>query len=360
MTPSPGITQLKPLSAKKRWRRTLILLSLSLLVALFINLSLGSVAIPAGNIIKILLGQPVENQAWYNIFWQFRFPKAITALAVGGSLAISGLQMQTLFKNPLAGPFVLGISSGASLGVAIVVMAGYSFGGLLGTIGLWSSGLMALAASLGAFGVLLLVVIASVRIKDSMTLLIIGLMFGSASGAAVSILQYFSDARDIQAFLIWTFGSLGGVTGDEMKIFAPVLAAGLFIAFFLSKPLNALLLGENYAHSMGVNVKRVRFLIIISASLLAGGVTAFCGPIAFVGIAVPHLTRGLFNTGDHKLLFPLVCLTGAIVMLVSDIIAQLPGSQHTLPINAVTSLFGAPVVIWIILKRKNMRMHFGQ
>lgn len=346
-------------SQKQKWRLAFLALFFLLLAAFVANLSLGSVAIPVKSSIRMLLNYPVENQAWNNIFWQFRMPKAISAVLVGMALSASGLQMQTLFKNPLAGPFVLGISSGASLGVALVVMASYSFGGAFTALGAVGSGLIAFAASLGAFLVMLLVVAASTRIRDSMTLLIIGLMFGSATGAIVSILQYFSDARDVQAFLIWTFGSLGGITNDELTVFIPVIAAGLLIAFALSKPLNALLLGENYAESMGVNVKATRFWIIVSASLLAGGVTAFCGPIAFIGIAVPHLARGLFNASNHKLLLPLVCITGAIVVLVSDIVAQLPGSQHTLPINAITSLFGAPVVIWIIMRKKNMKAHFA-
>jgi iron complex transport system permease protein len=346
------------LSQWKKWRRVFVLLLLLLIVAFLINVSLGSVSIPLLGTIRIIMHLPSDNPIWDTIFWQFRLPKAIAAIIVGMALSASGLQMQTLFKNPLAGPFVLGISSGASLGVALVVMASYSFGGIIGALGSFGSGIIAIAATLGAFFVLLLVVAASSKIKDSMTLLIVGLMFGSATGAAVSILQYFSDARDIQAFLIWTFGSLGGITDDEMIVFIPTVAAGLAIAFVLSKPLNALLLGENYASSMGVNVRKTRLWIIISASLLAGGVTAFCGPIAFIGIAVPHLTRLLFNTSNHKLLLPLVCITGAIVMLLSDSIAQLPGSQHTLPINAITSLFGAPVIIWIIMRKKNLKTHF--
>lgn len=336
-----------------------MLLWVLLISMFFINVSLGSVSIPLVQTFKLILNLQVESSIWETIFWQFRLPKAIAAIAVGAALSTSGLQMQTLFRNPLAGPFVLGISSGASLGVALVIMASYSFGGVITALGFLGTGIIALAASLGAFLVLLLVVMASSKIRDSMTLLIVGLMFGSATGAAVSILQYFSDARDIQAFIIWTFGSLGGITDDEMKIFLPAIIIGLSIAFILSKPLNALLLGENYARSMGVNIRKTRLWIIISTSLLAGGVTAFCGPIAFIGIAVPHLTRLLFNTSDHKLLMPLVCITGAIVMLLSDSIAQLPGSQHVLPINAITSLLGAPVIIWIIMRRKNLQTHFN-
>lgn len=346
-------------SQRKHWAAAFALLSILLIAAFIANLSLGSVSIPFGTSFRLLFHLQVDNSVWDSIFWQFRMPKAIAAILVGAALSASGLQMQTLFKNPLAGPFVLGISSGASLGVALAVMASYTFAGAFTALGVLGSGVVALSASIGAFLVMALVALASSKIKDSMTLLIVGLMFGSASGAAVSILQYFSDARDVQAFLIWTFGSLGGITNDELLIFIPVIAAGLAIAFILSKPLNALLLGENYARSLGVNLKNTRFWIIVSASLLAGGVTAFCGPIAFIGIAVPHMARGLFNSTSHKLLLPLVCITGAIVVLISDIVAQVPGSQHTLPINAITSLFGAPIVIWIIMRKKDMKSNFA-
>ena len=345
-------------SKKKKFFQIIVILTLFVLIFGVVNISLGSVNIPLDSIIRIILGKPIENAAWENIFYQFRLPKVITAIAVGVGLSVSGLQMQTLFRNPLAGPFVLGISSGATLGVAIVVMASFSFGGLMTTLGPLGNWMIVLAATIGSSLVLLLVVIASVRIKDSMTLLIIGLMFGSATGALVSVLQYFSDAENIQAFLIWTFGNLGGMTYQEMKIFIPVLFTGFIISIFLSKSLNAFQLGENYAQSLGVNIKNIRLWIIVSTSLMAGVITAFSGPIAFVGIAVPHLARLLFNTSDHKLLIPLVSLCGAIIMLISDILSQLPGSQHTLPINAVTSLFGAPIIVWLILRRKNIRTHF--
>lgn len=344
---------------RRKWTVSFAVLFLALVVAFLANLSLGSVSIPFPDAVRLLLRMQVDHAVWENIFWQFRMPKAIAALLVGAALSAAGLQMQTLFKNPLAGPYVLGISSGASLGVALAVMASYSFAGAFTALGVLGGGIVALSASAGAFLAMGMVVMVSSKIKDSMTLLIVGLMFGSASGAAVSVLQYFSDARDVQAFLIWTFGSLGGITNDELLIFVPVIIAGLAIAFILSKPLNALLLGENYARSLGVRVKSVRFWIIVSASLLAGGVTAFCGPIAFIGIAVPHMARGLFNSANHRLLLPLVCLAGAIVVLLSDIIAQMPGSSHTLPINAVTSLFGAPVVVWIIMRKKDMKSHFA-
>ncbi len=345
-----------PISWKtKNQAANLLLLVLLLLMLFLADLSLGSVSVPPAQIIKILFGGASEKPAWEQIILQFRLPKAITALAAGSALACSGLQMQTLFRNPLAGPFVLGISSGASLGVALVVMAGSVAGGLFT---LNSHALTVLAATAGSMLVLLLVVGVSARIRDSMTLLIIGLMFGSLAGALVSILQFFSQAEQVQAYLIWTFGSLAGTTWQELAMLLPVCGAGLLLSLFLAKPLNALLLGDRYAESMGVPLKKVRFLIIISASLLAGGVTAFCGPIAFVGLAVPHLTRLLIPTADHRRLLPSVMLGGAILMLLCDILSQLPGTEKVLPINAVTSLLGAPVVIWLIVRRRNISKSF--
>lgn len=342
---------------KSSFNKILFLLTLVGLLFIF-NISLGSVSIPFSEIFAVLSGQESERYAWQQIVLQFRLPKAITATLVGAGLALSGLQMQTLFRNPLAGPFVLGISSGASLGVALLVMAGVSIGGFLAMDGILGTWMIVFAASIGSALVLLLVVAASLRIKDSMTLLILGLMFGSATGAIVSVLQYFSEAEQIQAYLIWTFGSLGGLNWGDMYIFVPVVLLGSIIVFVMQKPLNALLLGENYAQSMGLNLRMTRIWIIASTSLLAGSITAFCGPIAFIGITVPHFARILFDTADHKVLVPAVALCGAALMLFCDIIAQIPGAEQTLPINAVTSLFGAPVVIWIILSRKNIRNSF--
>lgn len=343
----------------KLWLTIFTLVPAVTLLLFLANISLGSVHIPLPEIITVILGGEAGHQSWHRIIIEFRLPKAITALLAGAGLAISGLQMQTLFRNPLAGPFVLGISSGASLGVALMVLASFTFGGIFSYFGIFGNWLVVVAAAMGAGLVLFLVVLVSVRIKDSMTLLIIGLMFGAATGAMVSVLQYFANKDQIQAFLIWTFGSLGGLTWRELQVFMPVTLLGLIIAFILSKPLNALLLGENYAQSMGLNIQRARLWIIISTSLLAGGITAFCGPIAFIGIAVPHLTRMLIDTSDHKLLIPAVCFSGAILMLICDIISQMPGSAQTIPINAVTSLFGAPVVIWIILRKRNIRSSFA-
>lgn len=268
--------------------------------------------------------------------------------------------MQTLFRNPLAGPSVLGINAGASLGVAVVMLAAGSATSIFAIqqLGGWGSWLIIGAATLGASAVLLLILLISSRIRSNVTLLIIGLMIGTMTIAIVSIWQYFSNPEQIQDYLMWTFGSLGGVYGNQLLILCIVALGGSFLAFGLSKSLNGLLLGERYAQSMGFSVQRIRFWIIVSASLLAGGVTAFCGPIGFVGVAVPHLARSLFNTNDHRTLIPATILTGAVLMLGCDIIAQLPGTNSTLPISAVTSLIGSPVVIWVIVKQRNLQKSF--
>jgi iron complex transport system permease protein len=337
-----------------------VLMMLVLLIILIIfNISLGSVYIPFSKIFAALTGSSLEEKGWENIIFQFRLPKAITAILVGSGLGVSGLLMQTLFRNPLAGPFVLGISSGASLGVAVTILAGMSLGIGLSQLGIGGNWILVLSASLGAFTVLSVVILVSLKIRDSMSLLIIGLMFGSATGAIVSVLQFFSKAESIQAYLIWTFGSLGGLSWDELKLFIPVVLVSLGWAYTLSKPLNALLLGDHYARSMGLNIRRTRLVIIVVTSLLAGTITAFCGPIAFIGIAIPHITRLIFNTANHRLLFPMVIICGAILMLFCDIIAQIPGQEYTLPINAVTSVLGAPVVIWLVIRRKDFSKSFS-
>lgn len=336
----------------------IIFLLVLLLILVLLNIALGSVYIPFPEILSTLSGHAIENEGWRNIIIQFRVPKAITAVLVGSGLGISGLLMQTLFRNPLAGPFVLGISSGASLGVAIAILAGMSLGFGLTQMGIGGAWILTVAASLGAILVLGIVVLVSLKVQDSMSLLIIGLMFGSATGAVVTVLQFFSKAESIQAYLVWTFGSLGGVTWQELEVFLPVVLIGLVVSFFMSKTLNALLLGDNYARSLGVDIKRARLMIIIVTAILAGTITAFCGPIAFIGIAIPHITRLIFNTSNHRILFPMVILCGAILMLICDIIAQIPGQQYTLPINAVTSVFGAPLVIMLVMRRKNFSKTF--
>jgi len=336
----------------------IIFLLVLLLILVLLNIALGSVYIPFPEILSTLSGHAIENEGWRNIIIQFRVPKAITAVLVGSGLGISGLLMQTLFRNPLAGPFVLGISSGASLGVAIAILAGMSLGFGLTQMGIGGAWILTVSASLGAILVLGIVVLVSLKVQDSMSLLIIGLMFGSATGAVVTVLQFFSKAESIQAYLVWTFGSLGGVTWQELEVFLPVVLIGLVVSFFMSKTLNALLLGDNYARSLGVDIKRARLMIIIVTAILAGTITAFCGPIAFIGIAIPHITRLIFNTSNHRILFPMVILCGAILMLICDIIAQIPGQQYTLPINAVTSVFGAPLVIMLVMRRKNFSKTF--
>ena len=341
---------------------TPIILGVSLLLpACFIaSLIAGSVSIPIGEVFTILSGEASSRHAWDQIILNLRLPRAITAMLTGAALAMSGLQMQTLFRNPLAGPFVLGISSGASLGVALIVLAaGAGASTLIAGLDMFGNFSLAAAASIGAGAVLGLVLSVSRRVENNMTLLILGLMFGYVSGAMVSVLIYFSASNAIQAYLIWTFGSFAGVTWNQLTVFGPLILLGLIIGGLSTKALNALLLGETYASSLGLTVSRARFWILSSASLLAGVTTAFCGPIAFIGIAVPHLTRSLFNTSDHRILIPAVCLVGSIIALVSDLIARVPGSQVTLPLNAVTAIIGAPVVVWIVLRRRNLKSSFA-
>ncbi len=343
-------------------RRSFLLLTLSfLLLCLFsLSLALGSVHIPLKDILLILVGGEPERATWPTIILKFRLPKALTATLAGAALAVSGLQMQTLFRNPLAGPFVLGINAGASLGVAIVILlAGRQGSSLLAGLGLLGDLGVIVAASLGSASVLGLVLLVSRRVQNSMTLLILGLMFGYATSALVSLLIYFSVAEQIQAYLTWTFGSFGSVTWSQMRLLAPTILSGLFIAYLSAKPLNALLLGETYAHSMGLTVARTRFWIITSAAILAGAITAFCGPIAFLGVAVPHLCRSLFNTADHRLLLPTSVILGASLALAADLMAQLPGQQTVLPLNAIMALLGAPIVTWIILRQRNLREAFA-
>jgi iron complex transport system permease protein len=261
--------------------------------------------------------------------------------------------MQTLFRNPLAGPFVLGISSGASLGVAILILGSSFFGGILlsSSISNWS---LPVAASLGSFLVLSAVIIAANRVKNTMSILIIGLMFGSLTSAIISVLAYFSEAEQIQQYLFWSFGSLGNLSWKELSVFAIIYIIGIFGTLSVIKPLNSFLLGENYAKSLGINIKKNRNIILLITSLLTGVITAFSGPIAFVGLAVPHIARMLFTTSNHKILIPSTGIIGAIVLLICDSIAQLPTSEFTLPINAITSLFGAPIVIWLLVRKKKI------
>jgi len=329
-----------------------------LLITLFIaDLVLGSVLISFRDILDVFRGRS-DNQNWVFIVRDYRLPKAITAVLVGAGLSSAGLMMQTLFRNPLAGPYVLGISSGASLGVAIFGMAA-GYGGILAG-SLSSSGNVGVVAAsvIGAALVMLLVILVSTKVADSVSILIIGIMFGSITGALVGVLQYFSDPDAVHSFLVWTFGSVAGVDWNQLTVLAPLTITGILLSLVMQKPLNAFLLGENYARGIGLNAKRSRFYIILLTSIIAGTITAFTGPIAFIGMAVPHLTRNLLRTSDHRLLIPGVLGIGSSLMLVCDLISQLPGSNQMLPINSVTAIFGAPVVIWVILKGKRGKSAF--
>jgi len=342
-------------------RPLLLLVLLCGLIALFlVTLAVGSVTIPLDQVITVLLGGEADRASWTNIVLKFRLPRAVTALLAGAALGVSGLLMQTFFHNPLAGPFVLGISSGASLGVALVVLSAGTVGGtLLAGFGLSGDLLLASAAAIGASLTLLLVVLVASRVQSSMTLLILGLMLGYLVSALVSLLLYFAIPERIQAYISWTFGSFGGVTWEQMPILAGGISVGLVLALVLTKSLNALLLGEGYARSMGMNIRMVRLVVVIATALLAGTVTAFCGPIGFIGIAVPHLCRSLFNTSDHRLLVPGTILMGGLVALVAALIAEVPGMDIALPLNAVTALIGAPVLIVVILRQRNLQQSFG-
>ncbi|WP_427161312.1 iron chelate uptake ABC transporter family permease subunit [Aliinostoc sp. HNIBRCY26] len=332
------------------------LLIIALVVAFLLDLALGSVSIPIQEVINILLGQEPEKATWANIILKFRLPKAVTATLAGAALGVSGLQMQTLFKNPLAGPFVLGISSGASLGVALVVLtASVATPTLLNDLGIITDFGLVIAASLGAAAVLGLMLVVARRVQETMTLLILGLLFGYATSAIVSILLQFSSKERIQSYIMWTFGSFAGVTWKQLIVLISVIVLSLLVAVLQSKSLNALLLGEAYARSLGLTVEKARFSIISSASILAGGITAFCGPIAFLGVAIPHLCRSLFMSSDHRILIPGVMIMGGILALVADLFSQMAVSQMVLPLNAITALIGTPVVTWVILRRNSQK-----
>ncbi len=324
-----------------------------LILCFFANLNLGSVSIPIQDVFGSLIGSTLENESWQYIIQNYRLPKAFTAILVGSGLGIAGLLMQTLFRNPLAGPFVLGISSGASLGVAVVIMGASLFGGAFAAllISKWS---LVIASSLGSFLVLLVVMIVSSKVRDTMAILIIGLMFASITAAIVSVLSYFASAEQLQQYIFWGFGSLGNLSWQELMLLLIIYLLGMILSIASIKSLDTLLLGENYAKSLGLNLNQSRMLIIIATSLLAGTITAFAGPIAFIGLAIPHIARQVFNTSNHKVLLPAIFLIGAIVMLICDSIAQLPTSDYTLPINAITSLFGAPIVIWLLVRKRKM------
>lgn len=352
MSPTPSSSQALPNSRTTTGVAIFGGLFLLLGLVFLLSLSLGSQAIPLAETWTVLTGGEASKTAWEKIILNIRLPQAITALLAGAALSTAGLQMQTLFRNPLADPFVLGVNAGAGLGVALVVLfVGTTGVALLDQLAL--TGVLSVigASTLGSLVVMLIVLLIGRRV-DGMTLLIFGLMLGYATSALVQVLLYFSIPEKIQAYMSWTFGNFGGVTWNHIPAFSGALLIGLAIAASLGKSLNALLLGEAYAESMGLNLKRTQLLIILSTSLLAGTVTGFCGPIGFIGIAVPHLCRMIFHSSNHQILIPATILVGGLTTLTADLISRLPGSNLSLPLNAVTALIGTPVIIWLLLKKR--------
>ncbi len=347
--PSPGVQVsllLMPTKSNPAYSIKFLFIGIALLLLFAINVCLGSASLSFSDIVKNLFAP--DQSMVHTILWQFRFPKAMTCIVAGAGLAASGLLMQTLFRNPLAGPDVLGLSSGASLAVGLLLLVGR---GLNLTWNEWS---LALAASGGSALVLLLMLLISRKIRDHTSLLIIGLMLAAATSAVMSVLQFLSNADALQSYVIWTMGNVGNTGWQEIAVITTVFIMGATIILFLLKPLNTWLLGENYARSLGVDVGRSRFWIVIATGLMTGGITAFCGPIAFVGLAVPHLARLVMPTTNHKILMPAVMCGGALLLLFCDTIAQVTGSAQALPLNAITSLIGAPVVIWQVMKSKKV------
>lgn len=332
----------------KRGSVILFTILAAMAIALFaIDMMVGSVGIAARDIWATLTGgacDPITRK----IILDIRLIKALMAILAGAALSVSGLQMQTLFRNPLAGPYVLGVSSGASLGVALFILGapllGIKGGALISTLG------TAGAAWIGAAAILVVVATVSKRIKDIMVILILGIMIDSGVSAIVQILQYLSNEEALKSFVIWTMGSLGDVTKSQLALVAPAIVAGLMISVSVIKPMNLLLLGESYARTMGLNITRTRSLILLSTTLLAGTVTAFCGPIGFIGLAIPHVARALFSNADHRVLMPATALTGAVALLLCDIVSKL----LTLPVNTITALLGIPIVIWVVVRNKNI------
>ena len=333
----------------------LILLLVSIPLLLIVNLALGSVSIPFGDVVGVLMGSDVgENtQIWHSIIMRTRLPQAMTAVACGAGLSAAGLLMQTVFRNPLAGPSVLGISSAASLGVAcVVLLSGMIGGGAFSRFGLIGNASLTIAAVVGALLAMMLMVMLSGRVSGKATLLIVGVMIGYIASAIVGVLKYFSSEEDIHSYVIWGLGSFARVTGGQVWLFCLLILVTLPLALLLSKSLNILLLGNMYAESLGLNVRRARTQTIIVAGILTALVTAYCGPIMFIGLAVPHICRGIFSTSDHRILLPATILCGASLALICNIIARMPGFDGALPVNSVTALIGAPITLRVLLKRR--------
>ena len=336
----------------------ILLLALSIGVLFLLNLFLGSVDIPFRSIWNILWGMDEgESVIWQNIIWKSRVPQALTAMVAGAGLAVSGLQMQTVFRNPLAGPSVLGISSGASLGVAFVVLLSGSIGGIaLSRLGLMGEIALTMAAIIGALSIMALIVYVSQKVHGNVTLLIIGVMIGYVANAVIGVLKFFSVEEDIRAYVIWGLGSFARVSGNQMMVFVCIMAVLLPLSFLLIKTLNLLLLGDAYARNLGLNIKRARLQVIACSGVLVAIVTAYCGPITFLGLAVPHLCRGIFRSSDHRILMPASLLAGAALALLCNLIARMPGFEGALPVNSVTALVGAPVVVSVLFKKRRNDM----
>ena len=336
----------------------ILLLALSIGVLFLLNLFLGSVDIPFRSIWNILWGMDEgESVIWQNIIWKSRVPQALTAMVAGAGLAVSGLQMQTVFRNPLAGPSVLGISSGASLGVAFVVLLSGSIGGIaLSRLGFMGEIALTMAAIIGALSIMALIVYVSQKVHGNVTLLIIGVMIGYVANAVIGVLKFFSVEEDIRAYVIWGLGSFARVSGNQMMVFVCIMAVLLPLSFLLIKTLNLLLLGDAYARNLGLNIKRARLQVIACSGVLVAIVTAYCGPITFLGLAVPHLCRGIFRTSDHRILMPASLLAGAALALLCNLIARMPRFEGALPVNSVTALVGAPVVVSVLFKKRRNDM----
>lgn len=333
------------------------LIIILLIAVLFVlNLLLGTVRIPMGNVVSILFGGDGGSEVWKNIIISSRVPQALTATVAGAGLAVSGLQMQTVFRNPLAGPSVLGISNGASLGVAFVVLLSGSLGGVaLSRLGYLGSAAMTVAAIAGSLAVMSLILYVAQKVKGNVTLLIIGVMVGYLANAIIGVLKFFSSEEDIRAFVVWGFGSFARVSGDQMLLFVTIMLVLLPLSVLLSKSMNLLLLGDEYAANLGLNLRRSRTLVIVSSGVLVAIVTAYCGPIMFIGFAVPHLCRVIFRTSDHRTLMPGTMAVGAGLALLCNLIARMPGFEGALPVNSVTALVGAPVIAYVLF-RKNKRL----
>lgn len=336
----------------------ILLLAFSIGVLFLLNLFLGSVDIPFRSIWNILWGMDEgESVIWQNIIWKSRVPQALTAMVAGAGLAVSGLQMQTVFRNPLAGPSVLGISSGASLGVAFVVLLSGSIGGIaLSRLGFMGEIALTMAAIIGALSIMALIVYVSQKVHGNVTLLIIGVMIGYVANAVIGVLKFFSVEEDIRAYVIWGLGSFARVSGNQMMVFVCIMAVLLPLSFLLIKTLNLLLLGDAYARNLGLNIKRARLQVIACSGVLVAIITAYCGPITFLGLAVPHLCRGIFRSSDHRILMPASLLAGAALALLCNLIARMPGFEGALPVNSVTALVGAPVVVSVLFKKRRNDM----